>query len=96
MSLDDDEKLILQNDQTLRAAGVGKNLSLAENCSLQSESERKESDSGFKWFYRKIFDFIYPRGDIWFCSKSRIQTRHRKGPSLGGGGPTTLLINTTR
>lgn len=91
MSLDDDEKLILQNDQTLRAAGVGKNLSLAENCNLQSE--RKESDSGFKWFYRKIFDFIYPRGDIWFCSKSRIQTRHRKGPSLGA---TTLLINTTR
>lgn len=27
MSLDDDEKLILQNDQTLRAAGVGKSLS---------------------------------------------------------------------
>lgn len=48
MSLDDDEKLILQNDQTLRAAGVGKNLSLAENCNLQSESERKQSDSGFK------------------------------------------------
>lgn len=24
MSLDDDEKLILQNDQTLRAAGVSK------------------------------------------------------------------------
>ncbi len=28
MSLDDDEKLILQEDLTLRAAGVGKSLSL--------------------------------------------------------------------
>lgn len=28
MSLDDDEKLILQDGQTLRAAGVGKSLSL--------------------------------------------------------------------
>lgn len=28
MSLDDDEKLILQDSQTLRAAGVGKSLSV--------------------------------------------------------------------
>lgn len=50
MTLDDDEKLILQNDQTLRAAGVGKSLSLLFiKHVLQSESV----SLAFMWTHTK-------------------------------------------
>lgn len=44
MSLEDDEKLILQEDQTLRAAGIGRS-SRSRSRSREEQSQRLESFS---------------------------------------------------